>query len=79
MNYKNALLPLCFLSTGTLAASNYASVELEHYTPLWNLGIGKLELEWMNGVGLGLVVPRSDVRLFTLGRNNYWNLAGAGG
>ena len=32
----------------------------------------------MNGVGLGAVVPRSDVRLFTLGRNNFWNLAGAG-
>lgn len=57
---------------------NYAAVELEHYTPLWNPGIGKLALEWMNGVGVGVVVPRSDVRLFTLGRNNFWNLAGAG-
>jgi len=57
---------------------NYASVELEHFTPLWNPDIGKVELEWMNGLGLGVVVPRSDVRLFTLGRNNYWNLAGAG-
>jgi hypothetical protein len=57
---------------------NYASVELEHYTSLWKPSVGKLELEWMNGVGLGAVVPRSDVRLFTLGRNNFWNLAGAG-
>jgi hypothetical protein len=57
---------------------NYASIELEYYTPLWEPGVGKLELEWVNGVGLGAVVPRSDVRLFTLGRNNYWNLAGAG-
>jgi len=57
---------------------NYASVEVEHYVPIWNPGVGKIELAWMNGAGLGLLVPRSDVRLFTLGRNNYWNLAGAG-
>ncbi len=57
---------------------NYASVELEHYKTLWNPGKGKMGIEWINGVGIGAVVPRSDVRLFTLGRNNYWNLAGAG-
>ena len=57
---------------------NYASVELEHYKTLWVPGKGKISLEWINGVGVGAVVPRSDVRLFTLGRNNYWNLAGAG-
>ncbi|WP_088329418.1 energy transducer TonB [Lacimicrobium sp. SS2-24] len=33
MNYKKALLPLCFLSTGALAANNYASVELTHLQP----------------------------------------------
>jgi hypothetical protein len=37
-----------------------------------------MQLEWINGVGIGVVVPRSDVRLFTVGKNNYWNLAGAG-
>ena len=57
---------------------NYASVELEHYKPIGKLGKGRISLEWLNGVGIGAVVPRSDVRLFTLGRNNYWNLAGAG-
>ncbi|WP_372871638.1 energy transducer TonB [Shewanella sp.] len=41
MNYKNALLPLCFLSTGALAASNYASVELTHLEPT------KTESTWL--------------------------------
>ena len=41
MNYKNALLPLCFLSTGALAATNYASVELTHLEPT------KTESTWL--------------------------------
>jgi hypothetical protein len=80
-NYNNTPFTITskdFLQYEHTDGFNYASVELEHYTPLWNPGIGKLELEWMQGVGVGFVVPRSDVRLFTLGRNNYWNLAGAG-
>mgnify|MGYP000001569735 FL=1 len=80
-NYNNTPFTIAskdFLQYEHTDGFNYASVELEHYTPLWNPGIGKLELEWMQGVGVGFVVPRSDVRLFTLGRNNYWNLAGAG-
>ena len=37
-----------------------------------------MQLDWVNGLGVGVVVPRSDVRLFSVGQNNYWNLAGAG-
>ena len=55
---------------------NYASVELEHYKPLWSKA--NRSLDWVNGLGMGLVVPRSDVRLFTLGKNHFWNVAGAG-
>ena len=33
MNYKNLLFVICFLSTGVLAAGNYASVELTHLNP----------------------------------------------
>lgn len=33
MNYKNLLFVIYFLSTGTLAAVNYASVELTHLKP----------------------------------------------
>ena len=57
---------------------NYASVELEHYLPVWKAKKGFFQLDWINGGGLGLMIPRSDVRLFTLGKNNLWNIAGAG-
>lgn len=33
MNYKNLLFIICFLSTGSLAAVNHASVELTHLKP----------------------------------------------
>ncbi len=58
---------------------NYASVEVENYHPIWKGRKKSLQLDWLNGVGLGLIVPRSDVRLFTVGANHFWNVAGAGG
>ena len=30
------------------------------------------------GLGAGLVVPRTDVRLLGVGQNNFWNVAGWG-
>jgi hypothetical protein len=57
---------------------NFASVELEHYKKLWSAQKGFFQLDWINGVGVGLMVPRSDVRLFKIGKNNLWNIAGAG-
>ena len=57
---------------------NYASVELDRIENVWTAGNGKTGLSFTSGVGLGGVVPRSDVRLFTVGKNNYWNLAGFG-
>lgn len=57
---------------------NYASVELEHYQQLWRSKKGSFQLDWINGAGVGVMVPRSDVRLFTIGKNNLWNVAGAG-
>lgn len=57
---------------------NYASVELENYAPIWKGKKKHLQLDWMNGFGGGLIVPRSDVRLFTVGANHFWNVAGAG-
>lgn len=57
---------------------NFAAVELDHYKNLWRAGKKNMQLDWINGVGIGIVVPRSDVRLFKVGQNNFWNLAGAG-
>ncbi|MHA8053058.1 hypothetical protein [Aquirufa sp. Wall-65K1] len=57
---------------------NYAALEIENYQPIWKKAKSKLQLDWIKGLGIGAVIPRSDVRLFTVGTNNFWNLAGAG-
>jgi hypothetical protein len=57
---------------------NYASVEVERYDDAWRAKKGKMYLALETGLGAGLIIPRSDVRLFGVGQNNYWNLAGWG-
>jgi hypothetical protein len=57
---------------------NYASIELEHYKPLYKSLQSRFAIDWMNGVGIGALVPRSDVHVFGVGQNNFWNLAGGG-
>lgn len=57
---------------------NYASVELDRYDRIWKAKNGIQGLDWLVGVGAGAIVPRSDVRLFTVGKNNAFNFAGWG-
>ncbi|SDK72406.1 hypothetical protein SAMN04487898_11151 [Pedobacter sp. ok626] len=57
---------------------NYASVELERYDDIWVPRSQRTSLTMETGIGAGLVVPRTDVRLFKVGENNYWNVAGWG-
>jgi hypothetical protein len=57
---------------------NYASIEVERYDDAWRAKKGKMYLALETGLGAGLIIPRSDVRLFGVGQNNYWNLAGWG-
>lgn len=57
---------------------NYASIEIEHYKSLFQSKKSRFAIDWMQGVGIGALVPRSDVYVFGVGKNNYWNLAGGG-
>ena len=57
---------------------NYANIEVERYDDIWVAPAGKTSLTLETGLGGGMIVPRSDVRLFGLGRNNHWNVAGYG-
>lgn len=57
---------------------NYASIELEHFNTLYQSKTGRFAIDWMKGAGIGALVPRSDVHVFGVGQNNFWNLAGAG-
>nr|WP_233167132.1 hypothetical protein [Pedobacter sp. ASV2] len=57
---------------------NYANIEVARYDDIWVAPSGNTSLTLETGVGFGMIVPRSDVRLFQLGRNNHWNVAGYG-
>lgn len=57
---------------------NYANIEVERYDDIWVAPGGNTSLTLETGLGGGILVPRSDVRLFGLGRNNHWNISGYG-
>lgn len=57
---------------------NYVSAELERYDDIWIAKNKKQLLTMETGVGAGFVIPRSDVRFFKVGENNFWNFAGYG-
>jgi hypothetical protein len=57
---------------------NYVSAEIERYDDIWIAKIKKQLLTMETGLGAGFVIPRSDVRLFGVGENNFWNFAGYG-
>ena len=57
---------------------NYANIEVERYDDIWVAPSRETSLTLETGLGLGMMVPRSDVHLFEQGRNNHWNVAGYG-
>ena len=57
---------------------NYVSAELERYDDIWIAKNKKQLLTMETGLGGGPVIPRSDVRFFGVGENNFWNFAGYG-
>jgi len=57
---------------------NYASVEVERHDDIWVPRSQQTSLTMETGLGVGLVIPRSEVYLFEVGENNWWNVAGYG-
>lgn len=57
---------------------NFAAVGIERYDDIWVAPAGKMYLTMETGLEAGLIVPRSDVRLFGEGKNHYWNISGYG-
>jgi len=57
---------------------NYASIDLEFALPLLSLFNKKLQIDWASGIGAGLIIPKTEVRLFNKGVNNKFHLAGVG-
>lgn len=57
---------------------NYANIEAERYDDIWVARSQKTSLTLETGLGIGLIIPRSDVRFFEEGKNNNLNVAGYG-
>jgi len=57
---------------------NFAAIGIERYDDIWVSHSGKQSLNTEVGLEAGLLVPRTDVRLFKEGANHYWNVAGYG-
>lgn len=57
---------------------NYISTEIERYDDIWVAKSQKNMLTLETGVGIGAMIPRTDVSLFGVGKNNFWNFAGYG-
>jgi len=57
---------------------NYVSTEVERYDDIWVAKNQQNMLTLETGVGAGFMIPRTDVRLFGVGENNFWNFAGYG-
>lgn len=70
--------PVKFVHLEHTDGYNYATIELEHFNTLYQSKTGLFAIDWMKGAGIGALVPRSDVHVFGVGQNNFWNLAGAG-
>lgn len=57
---------------------NYISTEIERYDDIWIAKSQKNMLTLETGLGIGAMIPRTDVRFFGVGENNFWNFAGYG-
>ena len=55
---------------------NYASVHVQRLDDVWLSDNSRTLLALETGVGAGLILPRSDVKLFGVGKNNRMNIAG---
>jgi hypothetical protein len=57
---------------------NYAHVELDRYDRLWQAKNNVQGIDWLVGLGIGPLVPRTDAHLFTVGNNHDFKIAGYG-
>jgi hypothetical protein len=55
---------------------NYVSTHVQRYDDLWVSENGRRSLSLETGLGVGVIAPRADVRLFGVGMNNKLNISG---
>ena len=65
-----------FLTLEYTDGFNYVSGHVQRYDDIWVANNQRTSLALETGVGLGVIIPRADVKLFTVGMNNKLNVAG---
>ncbi len=75
---SNVKLTADFLRYEHTDGLNLLSIDADHYDPLWRSANGRHALFLTEGACIGPMIPRSDVRLFGVGINNKFHLAGYG-
>ena len=76
--YKNEIITVSpdFLTLEYTDGFNYLKFGVQRQDDLWVSPKGKLVLTLATGLAGGIIAPRADVRLFTVGDNNKLNVAG---
>ncbi|MDJ1503719.1 hypothetical protein [Xanthocytophaga agilis] len=57
---------------------NYINAELSHYRRLSSSKNGKVSIDLVNGLGAGIMIPKTNVKLFNYDRNDQWHVSGFG-
>jgi hypothetical protein len=57
---------------------NLLSLDVDHHDLLWRSQRGSIHINFTEGLFLGPMIPRTDVRLFNEGINNRFHVAGYG-
>lgn len=79
-NYNNETLTITpeLLTLEYTDGFNYVSSHVQRYDDIWVSNNRRTSLALETGLGLGVIIPRADVKLFTVGMNNKLNIAGWG-
>jgi hypothetical protein len=80
-DYKNELFKINstdFLVYEHTDGFNYVHFEIDNYKNIYTHKTKKIGIDAVFGLGAGVIVPRTDAHLFTIGRNHFWNIAGYG-
>ena len=78
--YNNTPMKLteAFLTFEHTDGLNYGNIEGSFTQDIYTSKSGNFAIETMMGVGMGILIPKSNVKLFSYPRNDAWHFAGYG-
>ncbi len=77
-NHQPIALTEDFLTFEHTDGLNYINMELSHFKRISTSRNGNWYIDLVNGVGAGLMIPKTNVKLFSFSRNDQWHVSGFG-